>query len=414
MFNKRQWNRFLLALKNRDYSSIISAFLYGIFHVLGLLFSAPTITILWILKPFFWIKVGLLDGGRIGHLAFNTDLFLRRRQLGIYPDGPFYCFLCNSHNVANRQLLNMWKRVMPVCESRVLSWLYDGMHPMLKKTPFYQNMFMDSGEYYEFNNASSSLYFTPEEMNKGRNLLHQLNIDFDKDKFVCIFARDDAYLNQTFPDNNWNYHNARNADINSLVETSKYLVEKGFVVIRIGSIVNKPINFFHNKMIDYPFSGHQSDFLDIFLLVNCEFVISSGFSGLTDVAAISDNAILAVNIGEFGYAPLTKNCLYIPKKYKYINTNNYLHFKDALNLGAWWWHNPADHGLEPEENSPQDILEATQEMLERLENKFSYSPDSEKLIQAYNRVWTESGVEASSSKTPIGLAWFKKNRDLYF
>ena len=311
----------------------------------------------------------------------------------------------------------MWKRVIPVCESRVLSWLYYGMLPIFKKTPFYQDLPIDSNEYYEFNNAIPSLYFTPEEMNKGRNLLHKLNVDSEKEKFVCIFARDDAYLRQTLPSNkyftSWDYHDARNADINNLIETAKYLISKGFVVIRVGSIVNKPINFSHEKLIDYPYSIHQSDFMDIFLMVNCEFVISSGFSGLTDVAAISDTPMLVVNIGEFGYAPFAKNCLYIPKKYKYLNTDNFLHFKDALNLGEFW-QNPTDHGLELEENSPEDILEVTQEMLERMENKFSYSLDSEKLIQAYHKLWGESNVNGRSNKTPIGIEWLKKNQALYF
>ena len=413
MFNKTQWDRFLLALKNRDYSTIIRAFLYGVSRFLGLLFAVPTIIILWVLKPFVWIKVGGLHYGRIGHLALNTDLFLRRRQLGTYPDGPFYCFISNPNNSANRQLVNMWKRVIPVYESRVLSWLYYGMLPILKRTPFYQDLPMDSNEYFEFNNTKSLLYFTHDEIEKGREILSQMNVNFDKDEFVCIFARDDAFLKHTAPYNNWDYHNTRNADIDNLVETAKYLIEKGFVVIRVGSIVKKPINFSHERMIDYPYSRHQSDFMDIFLLANCKFVISSGTSGITDVAAICDRPMLAVNISEFGHAPITKNCLYIPKKYKYINTNNYLHFKDALNLGTFW-KNPVALGLEIEENSPQDILEATQEMLERLENRFSYSPDSEKLIQAYHKLWSESTVSARLSKTPIGVSWLKQNRGLFF
>ena len=70
--------------------------------------------------------------------------------------------------------------------------------------------------------------------------------------------------------------------------------------------------------------------------------------------------------------------------------------------------------LKPEENSPEDILEVTQEMLERMENKFSYSLDSEKLIQAYHKLWCESNVNGRSNKTPIGIEWLKKNQALYF
>jgi putative glycosyltransferase (TIGR04372 family) len=412
MFNKAQRKRFLLALKNRNYSTIIMAFLYVAFRFLGLLFAVPSIIILWVLKPFVWIKVGGLHYGRIGHLALNTDLFMRRRQLGIYPDGPFYCFLSNP-NPANRQLVKMWKRVIPVYENRALSWMYYGMLPILKRTPFYQDLPMNSNEYFEFNNTNSSLHFTPEEIEKGSRILDQMGVDFKKNEFVCIFARDDAYLKSVIPLTNQDYQNTRNAGIDNLVETAKYLIEKGFVVIRVGSIVKKPINFSHERMIDYPYSGHQSDFMDIFLLANCKFVISSGCSGGTDVASISDIPMLVVNIGEYGYAPISKNCLYIPKKYKYLNTNNYIHFKDAVKLGRFW-NNPADFGLETEENSPEEIREATAEMLDRLENKFSHSQESERLMQAYQNTRNGSGFFASPNKTPIGIAWLKKNKNLFF
>ena len=112
MFNKNLRNRLLLILKKKDYSSLNMAFLYTAFRFLGLIFAVPVILILWILKPILWIKVGGLDYGRIGHLALNTDLFLRRRQLGIYPNGPYYCFISNPNNLANSQLLKMWKRIL--------------------------------------------------------------------------------------------------------------------------------------------------------------------------------------------------------------------------------------------------------------------------------------------------------------
>jgi putative glycosyltransferase (TIGR04372 family) len=413
MFNKHVWGRFQRVLKDKDSAAISRALGYVIFRFLGLLFALPTILILWVLKPIVWLKVGKLPCDRLGALALNTDLFLRRRQLGIYPDGPHYCFVCTPHKLSNRQLLTMWKRIIPIYESRILCWIYDGMLTILKRSPFQQDLPMNSNEYYEFNNSKSSIVFQPDEIEKGNRILEQMGVDFKKVEFVCIFARDDAYLKNFDPFFNWDYQKARNADIDNLVETAKYLIEKGFVVIRVGSIVNKPINFSHKKMIDYPYTEHHSDFMDIFLLANCKFVISSGCSGLTDVAAISDKPMLTVNIGEFGYAPITKNRLYIPKKYKYINTNNYLHFKDAVNLGVFWY-NPAALGLEAEENCPQEILEATKEMLDRLENRFIHFPESESLMQAYHKVRNGSGTYASPNKTPIGNAWLKKNQDLFF
>tara|TARA_Y100001960_G_scaffold313372_1_gene376237 strand:+ start:309 stop:1556 length:1248 start_codon:yes stop_codon:yes gene_type:complete len=415
MFSKKGWDLFLSALKKRDYSTIIFLIYMSIgLRILAMLCAIPIILILWILKPFFWVKVGLLHQDRLGHLALNTDLFLRRRQLGIHPDGPFYCFLCDPKNLANSQLLTMFKRLVPIYRSRVLPVLFERMLPLFKKTPFYQSLPMNSTEYYEFNSANSSLYFTPDEIEKGRRHLKQMNVDLDKDKFVCIFARDDAYLKNTFPSRNWDYHDNRNSDIDRLIETAKYLIEKGFIVIRIGSIVKKPINFSHDKMIDLPYSGHRTDFIDIFLQAHCKFVIATGNSGLIDVANIFDIPKLVVDFSEFGICPFSKNCLYTPKKYRYKNTNDYLHFNEACKMGRTLWHNPASLGLEVEESNPQEILEVTKEMLARLEGRYKYSPESEKLIQAYQKLWNESDLEGSSIKTPIGIAWLKKNQSLYF
>lgn len=409
------WKRFLIVLKDMDFSAMGRAFIYLLFRLLGLLCAIPTLLILYVLKPFFWVKIGVLLSERIGHLVLDTEVFLRRRQLGIHPDGPYYCFLCSPKDLANRQLLTMFKRVVPIYESRLLTLFFNGMRPLIKKTPFYQNLPNNSNEYYEFNNAKPSIYFTPDEIKKGRKLLSQMNVDVDKDEFVCIFARDDAYLKHFKPHVNWDYHNVRNSDIANLIETAKYLIGKGFTVIRVGSIVNKPINFSHEKMIDYPYSKHQSEFLDIFLLEQCKFILTAGCSGLLNVGYILNKPILTVSVAEHWIPPWGKDQLYIPKKYKYLNSNKYLHFRDAIKLGeSFWSQNLTALGLEAEETSSHDILEVTKEMLARLDNTFSYSPESKKIIQAFQKLWSESGVLGSQTKTPIGIAWLKKNQSLYF
>jgi putative glycosyltransferase (TIGR04372 family) len=413
MLNKFVLKKLLITLKNRDWSALGRAFVYVFFRTLGFLSATPTVLILWIMKPVCWVKIGLIHSNRIGHLAVNTDLFLRRRQLGIHPDGPYYCFFSSPKGLANHQLLTMLKRVIPVFVSRPLTLFFNGMLPLLKRTPFHQDLPMNCDEYYEFNNAKPSIYFTTDEIKKGRKLLSQMNVDLNKTEFVCIFARDDAYLKHIDPYKNWDYQNARDADINNLIETAKYLIEKGFTVIRIGSIVKKPINFYHEKMIDYPYSKLKSDFLDIYLLAHCKFILASGSSGLINVGNIFDKPTLTVNLAEHWLAPWAKDNLFIPKKFKYRNSNDYLRFEDALKLGTFW-NNPTALGLEPEEMSPHDILEATQEMLARLGSTFNYSPESKIIIQAFQKLWSESGVIGSQTKTPIGIAWLKKNQSLYF
>lgn len=407
------WKKFLSNLKKGDCSALQRALVYFGFKILGLLFVFPVILILWIIKPFFWLKVGKIHHGRIGHLALETDLFLRKRQLGVFGDGPFYCFLCDSRGVANGQLLSMFKRVIPICQSRLLVAFYDGMFPIFKKTPFFQPLGLKNNEYFEFNNAKPSISFTQEEIEKGKDLLKIFNVDFENDTYVCIFARDDAFLRQTMAHQNYGYHDPRDSDIDNFIEASKYLIQKGMTVIRVGSVVKKPISFSHPKLIDYSVSEHKSEFLDIFLIGTCKFFIGSS-SGIGDVALLLDVPRLNVGMVEFGVVPTGKNCLYIPKKYKFVETNKYLSFDQALDIKLNpYFRNAHELGIEAEENSPEDILKVTKEMYGRLEGAFKYSPEEEKLVQAFQEKWSQADLVCKDVPTPIGIEWLKENKNLY-
>ena len=213
------WNKFVLNLKKGDHTAVTRALVYFGFRYSGLLLALPAIVVLWILKPFFWLRIGKLNHTRIGHLALKTDLFLRHRQLGRYPEGAFYCFLCDSRGLANRQLLAMFQRILRICENRILVALFDGILPLLKHTPFHQPLGLKDTEYYEFNNTKASIYLTPGETQKGRELLKRMNIDYDNDKYVCVFARDRAFFKQTMPYHEWGIqYDIRNSDIDHCIE----------------------------------------------------------------------------------------------------------------------------------------------------------------------------------------------------
>ena len=414
ILNKAALKKLFLNIKKGDYAAINRALVYLVFNALGLFLAVPVIILLWILKPFCWIKVGKLHHGRIGHLGLETDLFLRRCQLGIFSDKPFYFFLCDSRNVANRQLLEMFKRVLRIYESRILVSIFDGISPLFKRTPFYQALGVDYNEYFEFNHGQPSIGFTPDEIQKGRKLLSKMNIDFDNDKYVCVFARDSVFLNKTMSHQNWEYHNNRNADIDTFIEAIKYLIEEGFTVVRVGSVVLKPISYSHPRLIDYSVSEYQCEFLDIFFMGTCRFFIGSP-SGIGDVATIFDIPMVNVSMCEFSLVPFGKNCLHIRKKFKLINTGQYLDFKKGVELKlAAIPKNLQELGLELENNNSHEILEITKEIVSRLEGTFKYSPEEEKLIKAYRTLWAQSKMAGCDVPTPIGIGWLKENQDLYF
>lgn len=217
------------------------------------------------------------------------------------------------------------------------------------------------------------------------------------------------------PFNKWvSVYNIRNSDIDSYIDAIRFLINKGYTVVRVGSIVSKPISWSHPKLIDYPISGHRCDFLDIFLVGNCKFFLG-GSSGIADVAYLFDIPRVNVDYAEFGYVPYGKNCLYIPKKHQFKKTGKYLRFQEAFELKLdTHMLNGEEFGLELEDNSPQDILEATREMLARVNGDFRYSLEEEKLMADFQKLWSQSDVLCKNVPTPIGIEWLKKNKDLYF
>jgi hypothetical protein len=87
-------------------------------------------------------------------------------------------------------------------------------------------------------------------------------------------------------------------------------------------------------------------------------------------------------MAEIDHYPCGKTASTFPKKYKYSNTKDYLTFQKHSKIRALLA-KPTEFGLEAEEASPQEILEATKEILARVEVTNKLFPESEELIHAY-------------------------------
>ena len=81
-------------------------------------------------------------------------------------------------------------------------------------------------------------FLVKKEVDKGDKILKEIGVEKDK-KVVCIYARDAAYLNQVYSDNDWSRHNYRNFDIENFNDTISYLIDRDYFVIRAGSLAEK-------------------------------------------------------------------------------------------------------------------------------------------------------------------------------
>ena len=367
----------------------------------------------------FKIKVGTLTCNRIGHLALDTDVFLRRLHGGEIDLSYRYIFFINPKKVVNKQLMLMFSRVLTIIESRYIYSIIKHCSVLLRKLKLLQELPMLSLEYEERIRVPTSLYMTNEEVEVGKEQLESLGFNTGKDKLVCIFARDSSYLEQCGPKMDRNYHNFRDSDIDTYIPAIEYLIEQGYWVFRIGSHPKKCVAYQHKHFIDYPFSTIRSEFMDIFLIWASYFVVGTP-SGICDVAIILDKPFLGVNYTPLGYSVYGRDCLYVPKK---LMDNSSKKIKPFYKLWPCC-HNPLDlasgHVMAEKynvtfiDNTPQDILAATKEMLERVRNQWRPNDHEQTLLKRYYEEFWVNNPIAAHVKTPVGLTWLQENTQLYF
>jgi len=407
---------FIKKLKRKDYSELRRLIkrrlvINFILRPIGFPFVLVLIPFLYMIEPFKKIRIAVISSDRIGHLALNTELFLRRRQFNRsdLPDVT-NIFLLKEGKAANRQLVKMFKRNLFILESNSLFLLYMSIDWALCRTRFTFGLPMEDNEDYEFKNTDTSLLLIEEEEEKGRRLLKEMGVDPQNDWFVCIHSRDGAYLSKQNAKVNWKYHDYRDSDINDFTEAIRYIIEQGGYVIRMGSEVENPLIFRHEHLIDYAVIC-RSDFMDIYLIAKCKFFLGTT-GGICDVAIAMDKPRLSVNYAPPGVVPFGKDNLYIPKKVKSKENGRYLPLSKVLEerrdiLGIDY----DELGYEYEDNTPEEILEATKEMMSRLNGTFELPEEDEKLLQRYFALFKPNNL-AYNVKTPICVQFLKKNTDV--
>lgn len=373
-----------------------------IFRLLSTIPFAITYILLLCLTPIKKVRIGFLEALPLGHLALNTDLLLRRRQIGIIPKKSFYIIFI--YNAVNKQLLKMFKRNIFICENRFIGRLLSFF--CIFDTRFCQHTLMNSNEYKEYQASSSSLTFTKEEENYGKLQLEKMGIEKES-WFVCIFARDSTHYNKVYGYNNNSTMNFRDANIDSYIESVKYIISHGGYVLRMGMNVSQEFTYKDPKMIDYAMK-YRSDFMDVFLTAKCKFFIGTA-SGGADMARIFDKHHLAVNWTPIGWAPWGKNEIYMPKTLCYAETLEQVPYAKALELAKSWTvsldydieEKMREHNVVLVPNTPEQILDATKEIMGRIDGTHIESEAYHSKLEKYFELRKVHSNWCSEVYTPV-------------
>lgn len=372
-------------------------------------------TLAWVLaiavrvaRPVVRIRFGSLISPRIGHFALNTELYLCERDAGKH-GRTFDIFYC-PEAVSNVQLMKMWARVLRVwpMAARVAR--------VNRKLPGYRSHTVQLPSERDLqgylDRVPAHLTFTQEELRLGSEGLLQLGIQ-EGGSFVCIHARDSAYLQAAMPGRDWSYHDYRNSDILNFLDAAKELSQRGFYVLRMGAAVEQALPPGLPKVIDYATNG-RSDFLDIFLSAHCRFYLGDS-DGLSTVPMVFRRPLAITNMIPFEEAfTWGASYLFIPKKLWLRQEKRFMGFREILESGVGRFLSTNQYvkrGIEPVENTSEEILALAREMDERLRGTWAVSEEDEDLQKRFWALWKPSDIN-KVFRARIGAEFLRQNQVL--
>ena len=301
------------------------------------------------------VRIGVLQGNRIGHLAGNVEVHLCERDAGIRPRAIE--IWCSPYGCCNDYLMRMWGRVITIDRTGFVT-IVQKVNRLFKGWEWIEipsgNLDRDAHNLYE--KYPPHLRFTASEEAREQRELVRMGIPRGA-KWVCLIVRDGTYLPHLA------YHNHRDSDIDSYMPAALMLARRGYYVVRMGAKVAKPMPLQTDHIIDYATNGMRSDFMDIYLAARCAFAFSNG-NGLDAVCSAFRRPICNVNFVPVEYlSTWNRRSLAIWKH----------HYRGGKRMTpAQIWASRAGQFMRAEEyeaagitlvdNTPEEIAEAALEM----------------------------------------------------
>jgi len=193
-------------------------------------------------------------------------------------------------------------------------------------------------------------------------------------------------------------NSARNADISSYLPAIAEVGRRGGWVVRIGESNASPLPALPN-LIDYCRSADRADWMDIFILACCRFLIGTN-SGPAFVPALYGVPAVLTNWWPAGERPWRPSDIFAPKLLRRISDESYLTLGQTLREPFGWSYSKnylANRaGVRLEDNDAEIIRAAVREMLERLDGDSQPDSAADELRARADRIYDENEVVGMS------------------
>jgi len=393
---------------------LFKALLLAMKKVAAEVISFPICILIRLIKPLIFIRIGSLNGEKIGPFASQPELYLCEKDNGIQPKNTWDMFFSDKNSYAcNHQLLTMWKRVLRVFEPskhlcKMMGRLLFGQEHIIRTTSGSRDL------HGLLEKSNIHLKFLPEEITQAKLELSRMGIS-EGDKYILMINRGQRYLDQIFPGQEWGYHTHRNCSIEKFMLMAESLVAKGYFVIRAGHFVSDLMNTENPKIIEYDHKGFRTELLDIYLGANCRFIVGSDTGYFAVPGWIFHRPAVWINFTQLEYiSPWLSNWLFIFRKYWLKSEKRFMRVREMIESGAGRFKRNEEFnrmGIEAVENTPEEILDAASEMEQRLDGIWQPSDEDEELQKRFWSYFESSNLQGVI-RSRIGAKYLRQNKDL--
>jgi putative glycosyltransferase (TIGR04372 family) len=319
------------------------------------------------------------------------DMLAKQHRLGWSTDKEILV-LCHADRIVNRAYLGYWQGFFPLLPH------HGEPHERIVPTGYYpldQKYVLDlpNGEAvrkeryhqviqaeWEAQGRPPLLSVSAEHRQRGWAALADRGVPRDA-WFVCLHVREGGFQYES----ERRKHEARNADILTYLPAIREITERGGWVVRLGHPGAKPLPALP-QVIDYARSGLRADWMDVFLIGCCRFVVGTD-SGPSSVPVAFGVPVVLSNVYPASARPWSRRDLYLPKLLWSEAEERYLSFRELFRPP--FYDKPIGDilpGLRTRvvDNGPDELREAVAEMLDRFDGTFAYTPEDDALQARFN------------------------------
>lgn len=377
----------------------------------------PVVLLIRLIRPWFLFRFDCVHN-RIGHFAGDLELYLCARDLKFgTPKKKYLDIFCVYPPACNWQLLIMFRRVLVFKPFLLINSILR-MNRLIPGGDVHDIAThakrSDRDIYGWLECTQSHLKFTPEEKIQGEHALRELGLP-EGCRFICLQVRDAAFHG----DESLFAH--RNSDIDDYLLMAEKITELGYYVVRMGVNVKKKFNTKNKKIIDYPFSNQRTPFNDIYLGYKCVFCVTTNSGWDAVPRYLFRKPSVVINSSRLSYEhTFFHNGIFIIKKHIDLETKRPLSMSEIVARGVDLGDPYESRGVQLVDNTPEEILNVTLEMVERLEGSWKELQEDRRLQERFRSLFPVNALELEFGiplhgkiRAKFGTDFLRKNHEWF-